>query len=200
MAINKLPKEKSNAKALENLSISTRKRLILFNIELKLKSTTDKYDKRKKSHVDYFQTGYDMMQFNIVVRPYLMKKHNIKKSIELDILLYLFPIQFFVMSDFKELPTTKHEYTVSKLIELGYVEVLVPVKKREIYTLTDYAERIVKDYYMYLSGEKTIYENARSNPFKGKDVAKVDRVREKLMIKLKKQSERNPEKFKGKLY
>ncbi len=198
--------ELSDLQALEVLSENTREQLKRHKAKVAVRAYKDsnsrKYSRKKPKNVLYFNNGYDLLQYTIVVRPFIMKKYNIEKYIELEILLYLFPIQYFTMKDFKVLLTRNFNYGLSTLIDLGYVEMCIEryANGSNVYTLTEHAVNIVKEYYQYLSGEKTINPDSYLNPFKGKNVAKADKAREKVMLKLKKQSENWPSLFRKSLY
>lgn len=198
--------EKSDLQVLEVLSDDTRGALKRHNAKISVRAYKDsnsrKYSRKKPKNVLYFNNGYDLLQYNIVVRPYIMKKYNIEKQIELDVLLYLFPLQYFTMKDFRVLLTSYHNYGLKTMIEMGYVELCIERRNHgaKVYTLTEHAVKIVKDYYRYLSGEKTINPDSYTNPFKGPEARKIDKAREKVMLKLKRQSENFPSLFRKKLY
>lgn len=164
---------------------------------------TGKYSKNKLKMKLCFFEGYDLLQYLIVVEPYILKKHSIKEALELKALLYVFPMQYFTIGDFKILKILRHHnITLKGLVESGYFKIAVkfPVVNKSIYTLTDRSVKIVRDYYSYLSGEKVIYPNSNLNPFRNEESAKVDLEREKVMEKLKHQAEKNPSKFRKALY
>jgi hypothetical protein len=158
------------------------------------------YSREKPKHRIYFEKGYDLLQYNIVVRDYILRRYQIKKDVELDILLYLFPFHFFTREDFMLLPTRSKGYNMKKMVALGFIK--IHIKKAStgnaghIYALTKEAKEIVRNYYKYLSGEKTLKPDNYKNPFRGADSSKIDRDREALMFKLAKQIQNNPDKFK----
>lgn len=161
-----------------------------------------KYNLGNPKHKLLLEQGCDLLQYNIVVRPFILRKYNIKEPKFLDLLLYLYPIQFFSTKDFKVLPMYQFSISFKNLIEEGYVHILVKkqVSSGHIYALTELAKDIVKDYYAYLSGEKVIVNNSLYNPFAGEDSTKADQMRMKVMEKLKHQSEKNPSHFRKGLY
>lgn len=164
---------------------------------------TGKYSTNKLKMKLCFFEGYDLLQYLIVVEPYILKKFSIKEPLELKALLYVFPMQYFTIGDFKILKILRHHnITLKGLVESGYFKIAVkfPVVNKSIYTLTDRSVKIVRDYYSYLSGEKVIYPNSNLNPFRNEESAKVDLEREKVMEKLKHQAEKNPSKFRRALY
>ena len=210
MAVSKKVKrikgEKSDLQVLEMLSDKTRKNLKYHGAKISVRASKDsnsrKYSRKKPNNVLYFNNGYDLLQYNIVVRPYIMKKFKIEKSLELDVLLYLFPFQYFTMKDFRLLLTSNYNYGLKTMIELGYVELCIEKYNdgAKVYTLSEHAVKIVKEYYQYLSGEKTLNPDSYTNPFRDVEAKKIDKTREKVMLKLKKQSENFPSLFKKKLY
>lgn len=145
-----------------------------------------------------FNNDCDLLEYSIVVKPFIYKRYHIKHPIELDILCYLYPKQFFTRSDFTLLPAQMYNYQFKTLIELGYIEKCVDnrVNFRVIWRLTEFAMKIVKDYYLLLSGERTINLQKSMNPFNNEDNVKADKIRERIMLKLKSQSEKHPERFK----
>lgn len=201
---NKLDKfEFSNNNILENMSLNLRKQIIKHRA-LVIYKTINKgmgYSRKNPKYRLNFEKGYDILQYNIVVKDYILRRYKLTKEIELDVLLYLFPFQFFSTEDFMVLPLRTKGYNLKKMVELGYIEIKI---KRDyntgasnIYTLTSYASEVVRNYYQYLSGEKTIKEGFYTNPFLGSESKKIDRDREKLMLKLAKQVKNTPNKFKS---
>lgn len=185
------------------VSEETRQGLIVHRARVQKHSSPEyrvtKYTKNNPKHKLWFYKGYDLMQYMIAVKPFIKKKYRIDSDYELEILLYLFPIQFFSRFDMRYIPYIDTHYSLKKLIELNYVEVAIPGEndKKTIYTLTKRSIDAVRDYYAYLSGEKTLKNDTYNNPFKNKDRTKMDGMREKLMVKLKKQAERKPSRFKN---
>jgi hypothetical protein len=164
-----------------------------------------RYTKDNPKHVQYFSEGHDLLQYNMVVRPFIKKKYNVDRDEYLDILFYLYPIQFFTKKDYSVLPITEYHsiFTINHLLEEGYIKKVVQTVKNtaSIYTLSDMSHRIVEDYYDFLSGRKTITpDNYATNPFRGAGSAKIDKVREKLLEKLKHQAENYPSLFRKNLF
>jgi hypothetical protein len=175
--------------------------------DVKLSGTNEyakaKYSSKNEKQKLIFTSGKDLLQYSIVVRPYILRKHRIKNNFELDILLYLFPIQYFSRRDFKVLPTINEGYHLTTLIDLNYIEVVVHHHKganSNLYGLTERAKKIVKDYYEYLSGEKTVNPSSYTNPFADSDASKVDGLRQKLLNKLTRQTKTQPSLFRKSLY
>ncbi len=162
-----------------------------------------KYSRRDKAQNLIFTAGRDLLQFNIVVRPYILRKYRIKKDVELDVLLYLFPIQYFTIKDFKALPIRSMGYYLNTLMDLDYIEVAVHHRNNassNIYQLTDRAQKIVKEYYQYLGGEKTVNPNSYTNPFNDPEATKADNERNKLLTKMMRQTKTQPKKYRHHLW
>jgi hypothetical protein len=164
-----------------------------------------KYTRANPKHVAYFSEGYDLLQYNMVVRPYVLKKYNVEREEYLDILLYLYPIQFFTRDEYSVLPIMQHHstFTINRLFQEGYFKKVVQTAENSysVYTLTDLSHRIVKDYYDYLAARKTISPDCYvTNPFNRVDATKIDKVRGKLLEKLKHQAETKPSLFRKNLF
>jgi predicted secreted protein len=209
MFVNQIEKDKmefSDNFILERVSNETRKSLKINFVKVTTstnpKFRKHKYSKENPKHIEYFYKGFDLLQYTIVVKPFILKKFNIEKPIILDVLLYLFPFQLFSANDFKLLPIQNINMHIKTLTNIGYIAPIVEEKYRgkKVFKLTDTAQKIVREYYMYLSGEKTISEGKYKNPFNYKDVTKVDKVREEVMLKLKRQSETRRSKFGDSFY
>jgi len=162
-----------------------------------------KYSRKDPKHRLVFTTGYDMLQYTIAVDEFIYKKYSIGSPLELKVLLYLFPIQYFAMRDIKALPIRQYNMHLKTLMEMNYIEVAIQAKAgvaSNLYGLTDHAKKIVKDYYGYLSGEKTLPATSHLNPFKDPEATRMDHLREKLMAKLKRQTETQGNKFRKFFY
>jgi hypothetical protein len=161
------------------------------------RSKENAYSKYNPAAKLSFEHGCDLLQYSIVVKPYIYKKFNLKHPIELDILLYLYPIQFFTRSDFALLPVAMYNYNFITLIDMGYLEKCVDhrIRKDVVWRLSDLSMKIVKEYYLYLSGEMKLAPNTPANPFRSKEKVKADTMRERIMMKLRAQAERNPGRF-----
>jgi hypothetical protein len=123
------PKSKIAGSAKEVLSEKTKEVMRLHEVDVDT-STHNEYAKEKYSRKNerqklIFTRGRDLLQFNIVVRPYIIRKHRLNNQTELDVLLYLFPIQYFTKRDFNALPVKNEGYHMNTLMELGFVEVIV---------------------------------------------------------------------------
>ncbi len=195
---------KSDASALEKIGPNTK--TTLKNHKAVIRMNADpvnrqmKYSKSKR--MLWFKSGYDLLEYSIVVKPYIYKKYRMKSQFELDALLYLFPKQFFNQADFNLLGLKQYNISIKTMIESNYLEEAISRTKTagSIYTLTDKSIKLVREYYEYLSGEKVLNAKSYTNPFRGAESAKVDKLRERVMLKLKHQSENYPDQFRKGLY
>ncbi|MEX0313423.1 MAG: hypothetical protein AB3N18_04535 [Allomuricauda sp.] len=160
-----------------------------------------KYSRKKKKILLAFKEGHDLLQYSIVVKPYIKKKFRIEKDVELDIILYLYPIQFFTVKDYNYMPLREMGYTVPVMIDKNYLRVFIdPKGSAKVLTLTEHAIKIVRAYYSYLSGEKTVSNNKFTNPFLNEEAGKIDKQRNRLMEKLKTQTNTQANKFRRDLF
>lgn len=158
------------------------------------------YSRKSKKRLLKFLEGYDLLQYSIAVRPYIFRKYRIDNLLHFEAVLYMFPIQFFTLLDFQKMPLRSSNVYLKHLVEEGLVEKAVIGEKTNIYTLTKRSVDMVRDYYHYLSGKRTLNPDHYTNPFRGKDAFKADREREKLMMDLKKKEISDPNGFKRGLY
>lgn len=186
----------------EILGPDTKRQMAIKSVEIKATSnfTMDKakYNKRNERQQLFFRHGYNLLQYNIVVRPYITKKFNVSE-LHLDVLLYIYPFQYFSSKDYKRLPVARADYKahLKLMLEQGYVQKTLLKKDNgnAIYELTDHSKRIVEDYYQMLSGEKTVHVDAWQNPFKGPDTSKIDSIRNELLETFKQKTLKNPDKY-----
>lgn len=155
-----------------------------------------RYSKKYVNQRLTFTKGFDFLQYNLVVRNYIVKRYNLKNQLELDILCYLFPIQYFTIADFKVLPLPMEGYTLKSMKENLLIDLKIKrARAAAIYGLSEHAKKAVKDYYYYLSGEKTMGVKSALNIYRYPEQTKIDAKREKVMLKLKRQSENFPKLF-----
>lgn len=158
------------------------------------------FSRKKKERVLKFLEGYDLLQYSIVVRPYIFRRYKIENHLYFEAVLYLFPIQFFTLMDFNKMPLRSSNVYLRHMEEEGLVEKSVTGGKTRIYTLTQRSVDMVREYYNLLSGRKVLKPDHYTNPFRGKDAYKADRQREKLMMDLKNKEISDPKGFKRGLY
>jgi len=158
------------------------------------KKNSDNYARFTKENKDcilWLETNYDLLQYNIIVRPYVTKIHKLDNIHLLDVLLYIFPVQFFTRKDFNALPIPYyHKNNFAQLLEKGYIEIQINAGRNPIYTTSNKTKTIVKDYYLCLSGRKKIKQDTS---FKTTE----SRKQERLLQKLKAEAKSNPERFKN---
>jgi len=149
-------------KYLEELPIheDTRKFIKEHNLSIR-KNHMGKKIKPKYCKSDFLRIyeGYDALQNLILVRNYIQKKHDISLS-ALEVLLYLYPKQFFTHSDYNEVPKQYFFRTVKRMCDLGYIKIHIKGTgtRRNLYTLSNIGKRVVYEFYELLSGEKPIPE------------------------------------------
>ena len=147
-----------------------------------------KRDKRKKETIA-LKTSLDFacMQYMGVVRHYIQRKHNLMFR-ELELLLYLYPVQFWSKKDYSTFPHTFSTRTVKTLFKKGLCEPAFdnvgPISEKQTYRLSKYAKRIVAAFYDHLHLEKTIPEDAQNNPLFRADVAPIDQMKAKAICQL----------------
>lgn len=195
--------EKTEPGIAVHLSKSVRYNLILHNVKLYFpkgpNTNMGKYSMYNAKIKEYFITGFDLLRFNIAVRPEVRRIFNIKKDIEIDALLYLFPMQYFTRRDYEELPLKQYNLHLKTMIDLGHIELFLDKfdvnNGTKIYRLTNRAKDIVMTYYKMLSGES--FDKPEFEP---KKISKVDKVRIKLIEKFERQLKTQPKKFDGKYF
>ncbi len=190
--IKRRNKELSDSVVIDTIGEDTREHVRRSKVAIKVKRTPDsnqtEYSKRNEIVNMYFHMGYDLLQYNIAAKPYIMKKYSLKKEIELDIILYLFPIQYFTHADFKLLPLNNTGYSFKKLREMNMIVEVIQGKKHyasKVYSVSEKHKKAVIEYYKILSGQKTPGKTDASNPFKSKDAAAKERKMDRLLDKLK---------------
>lgn len=155
-----------------------------------VKNTASKSGKVKytKQRTLGFYQGYDFLENSIVIRQYVQNRYKININ-TLEMLLFLFPKNFFSHSDYKVMPKQFQYRKIDSMIELGLISIVVPGKNRgyHIYSLSRQAKEIVKIYYEYLSGEKKIPEDPKINPWVRKTVIPIDKKKMDLIKILSKQ-------------
>jgi hypothetical protein len=132
----------------------------------RVKKAATKY-KRKDVMIN---TDYNLLENQYAVRKFFQAKHNLSLR-ELELLLYLFPKQFFSFQDYKAYPLSFTHRKISSVIKLGYVKIFKKGKNQShhVYTLTKSAKHQVIVYYKYLSGELQIPMIPENNPLLRKD-------------------------------
>lgn len=167
--------KKSNPVLLDKLPENAKAVVIKKEIVInKNVSGTAKYSKYKKQRFIQFYDGYDFLQNFIVVRQYVQKRYKIDLNL-LEILLYLFPMQYFTRDDYKIIPRNYGYRKISDLVRAGYVNIAVTGKNQgeHLYTLNRQGTEIVKIFYESLAGERKIPEQPQKNPMALKTANKI---------------------------
>jgi len=136
-------------------------------ISVKIDRQTDKgvekYSKRNFLHV---HQHYDAFENFLVVRRYVQQRYNIS-IFAFEIMLYLYPKQYFTTRDFAAFPKPLRFKRVQDLMKEDMC-VRISVGKKitydDIFTLSKRCKSIVKEFYHCLSGEKKMPEEAWANP------------------------------------
>jgi|GEM_PF-2234942 len=168
--IDKIP---SNAKAV----LKSAKIIVVKNQHMK------KNNLNKKTFLKHYHS-YDFLQMSMIVRPYIIKKYNINITI-LELLLYLYPYNYFTRPDYMLLIRPFSVLTIDNLIDKGLARLAVdvPGKNKKIYQLSTIAKNIVTNYYETLAGAKKIPINYK-NPFMTAEANRSDKIRLKLIKNL----------------
>ena len=141
--------------------------------------------KDKKKYL-FCNQGYDFLENFFVVRHYVCEKNKISLRV-LEILLKLYPMNYFTYKDYYELPKNFQLVRADYLIKRGLMtEIKEKHKDRteSVFKLTTIAGNIVKDFYKFLSGEKQIPENKYINPMASKKASEIDKLRYEFIKKM----------------
>jgi hypothetical protein len=140
---------------------------------------------KKKKYVSCNQ-GYDFLENLFVVRHYVCKKNDISFRV-LEMLLKLYPMNFFTYKDYYELPKHFQLVRADYLIKKG---LMVEIKDKKsdrtdsIFKLSTKAGNMVRDFYKFLSGEKPIPEEPKYNHMAKKDASEIDKLRLEFIKKM----------------
>jgi len=118
-------------------------------------SKDDPYSKKRFLEVS---AGYNLLQYQCVIRPLFQKKYNISLRL-LELLLFIYPMQYISQQDYK-LTIKAISWNIKIMLEYGWLKVVAegPNRGEHLYGLTLKSKRIVEDYYKYMSGEKQLPE------------------------------------------
>jgi hypothetical protein len=148
------------------ISEDTERLLLAKKLKPRYKKTEGKY-KLKPIVVN---TDFDLLQNQYPVRMFIQAKFGLSLR-ELELLLFLYPKQFFCLKDYKSFPLTFTHRKISTVVKRGFVKIAKKGKNMDhhVYTLTKSAKHQVIVYYKYLSGELLVPTNAENNPMIRKD-------------------------------
>lgn len=154
--------------------------------KIKMSRKPSKTGKKKYAKPPKFLSlneGYDILENLLVVRKYVSKKYGIDWKL-LEILLFLYPKNYFTWDDYYEMPKDFRYMRLSKLEQLGVARILSRERtlKGSLYTLTTKSRNIVTVFYEYLSGEKKIPE--MNNPLNLAEGTAIDKIRFNLIKKI----------------
>lgn len=187
-------KPRKNAVSILDKIPDNARQLILSSPELKLVKnykSKAKDNQYKKSVYLLYYDGYDFLENLHVVRVYVQKRYEISFNI-LELLLHLFPKQFFTSTDYYRIQKQFTLNNVHYLMQLGFVMNVSTLKTKPLYTLTRTATSIVTLFYELLSGEKQIPLNVYSkNKMIGSEATNSDKKRMAMIKRL--QAEPVPE-------
>ncbi|MDT0554044.1 hypothetical protein [Urechidicola vernalis] len=117
------------------------------------------------------EVNYNYLQYLGVVRIYLQNKYNLKFE-DIELLLYLYPINYFTRKDIRRFPCSWGYKRLNRLIQEDYIVKLssVPARTRGcVFMLSIKAKNLVRNYHELLSGEKSIPNCPQHNPIFRKD-------------------------------
>ncbi|MEN9655097.1 MAG: Cellulophaga phage phi46:3 [Bacteroidota bacterium] len=143
---------------------------------------------RKKRYRQVVENAnYDILEHFHIVRHYFYKVKKIDLQL-LEILLALYPKQYFTQSDYKFINKQYTYNRIKKLMDLGYIVLFSkdPNKMHGVYCLSIKAKHIVQDFYMCLSGEKKMSEDYTINPIFSKNQSTMDRKKAYIIKTLNK--------------
>lgn len=141
--------------------------------------------KEQKKYI-YCNQGYDFLENFFVVRHYVCTKNKISLRV-LEILLKLYPMNYFTYQDYYELPKNFQLVRADYLIKKGLMQEIKEKHKdrpESIFKLTTIAGNIVRDFYKYLSGEKQIPEARRHNYMANPKATEIDKLRYEFIKKM----------------
>ncbi len=137
----------------------------------------------------YMNLGYNFLENQYVVRKFFQKKYKIDLRV-LEILLYLYPKQYFSHADYKAYPLTFTHRQIVSMIKKGHVIVLQEGKNKtkDVYTLSHSSKLLIQNYYKYLAGEIMIPVISENNPMIRKDATPHERKIINMFKRLAKES------------
>ena len=121
------------------------------------------YQSNKKNKLALIE-GYDLLQNLMYVKKFIKNKYNIT-SVDLELLLYLFPKNYFTYTDYLlAMPFKRNNIDV--WVERKMIDVVFnnQSKRKRLYRLSVLSQSIVRNFYAYLSGEKVIDPKSRYHP------------------------------------
>ena len=138
------------------------------------------YSQRRKV---MFNNDCNLLSHFGLMRQYIHYKYDVDLQL-LEILLYLYDIQYFTRQDYKEFPFNFTHARLNDMVKWGHFVRISEVKQGySIYSLSLRSQKVIRHFYRLLSGESTIPEEELKKPWKGSEVA-IDKKRRDLIAKL----------------
>ena len=129
----------------------------------KEKTTLVTKRKTKYNKILILDGSFDILENYGIIRKYLQWKYEISVE-DLELLYYLYPKNYFSKRDFFTYPLRWGNGRFKKLEDDGFIENLYPKRKSwRVYRLSVKAQLIVKRAHQFLSGERKIPTDARTN-------------------------------------
>lgn len=144
--------------------------------------------KRKQKYTYVKEVGdCDILEHFHIVKHYFRVVRKIKIEL-LEILLALYPKQFFTNKDYRFIYKQFSYNRVETLEKMGYIVLFSKDKNKlhGVYCLSVKAKHLVKDFYACLSGEKKMSEDYTINPIFGKEQSTMDKKKAKIITALNK--------------
>ena len=157
--------------------ISPEVREILAKEKIVINKKPKKRITQKDKYRQVFESAnYDILEHLHIVRHYFAKVKKVNLD-ELELLLALYPKQFFTQSEYKFICKQYTYNRIKKFIDMGYIVLFSKDKNKMhgVYCLSVPAKHIVQDFYMCLSGEKKMSEDYTINPIFSKKQSTTDR-------------------------
>jgi hypothetical protein len=152
--------------SITRVSEDTEKLLLAKKMKPRYKKAEGKY----KLKAIVMNSDFDLLQNQYPVRLFVQAKYGLSLR-ELELLLFLYPKQYFCLKDYKAFPLTFSHRRITTVIKHGFVKIAKKGKNMDqhVYTLTKSAKHQVVAYYKYLSGELKVPTIAENNPLIRKD-------------------------------
>lgn len=129
----------------------------------------------------------DILEHFHIVKHYFTAVKKIRLPL-LEILLALYPKQFFTNKDYNFIIKQYTYNRITLLEKKGYIVLFSKDvnKLHGVYCLSTKAKHIVKDFYACLSGEKKMTEDYTINPIFSKNPSTMDKKKAKIITALNK--------------
>lgn len=141
-----------------------------------------KYNKKKMLDIYH---GYDILENLIVVRAFIYKQYGMPFRV-VEMILYLFPKQYFTQEDFYQMPKPFTCNRIGLMLEQGHFAIASKGRNKgeHIYMLSRKSKLMVQRFYKLLSGEEKIPVVSDRNVMARKDNSAIDKIRVNLIKKI----------------